>query len=209
MAAAVRLFTEQGYDETSIADITEAADVSKRTFFLHFPTKEDVLLADGDDRVVLAVRAITERAPGTSLRDALADATDQMITNTAEGDLPTGLAALRARLVVTSPAVQARVLHTTFTAQARISTALHDAYPLDEVTTSAIVGALLGAISSAAVTSLERGDTPEATLAAMHAAKSLALHCADMATQIGEPQLAPDAHPSCIPTTDISPLTPS
>lgn len=182
VAAAIRLFTERGYDETSVADIAEAADVSKRTFFLHFPTKEDVLLADADDRVALAVRAIADRTSDTSLRDALANAADRMITNTAEGDLPAGLAALRARLVVTTPAVQARILHTTFAAQARIATALRDAFPVDEVTASAVVGAMMGAISAATVKSLERGDTLDATLDAMHTAKSLALRCADLIT---------------------------
>lgn len=179
-AAAVRLFTERGYDETSVADIAEAADVSKRTFFLHFPTKEDVLLADSDERVTSAVRAIAERAPGTSPRDALAAAAERMITNVAEGDLPAGLAALRARLVVTVPSVQARVLHATFTAQTRIAAALRAAYPdvLDEVTAAAVVGALMGAISAAAVTSLQRGDASDATIAAMRAAISISLRCA-------------------------------
>ncbi|MFS8101868.1 TetR/AcrR family transcriptional regulator [Lentzea alba] len=177
VAAAVRLFTEQGYDETGVADIAEAADVSKRTFFLHFPTKEDVLLTDADNRASLAVDAIAERPPGTPLRDALATAADRMITSTAEGDLPAGLAALRARLVVTTPAVQARVLHTTFTAQTRIAAALRAAYPdeLDDLTAAAVVGALMGAISAAAVTSLQRGDTPAATLAAMRTATTLAM----------------------------------
>lgn len=178
-AAAVRLFTERGYDETSVADIAEAADVSKRTFFLHFPTKEDVLLAGSDERVTSAVRAIAERPPGTSPRDALAAAAEQMITNVSEGDLPAGLAALRARLVVSAPSVQARVLHTTFTAQTRIAAALHAAYPdvLDEVTAAAVVGALMGAISAAAVTSLQRGDTPDATVKAMRAAIAIGLSC--------------------------------
>ncbi|MGW6449255.1 TetR/AcrR family transcriptional regulator [Lentzea sp. NPDC055074] len=179
MAAAVRLFTERGYDQTSIADITDAADVSKRTFFLHFSAKEDVLLTDSTKRITLAVRAIEECAPGTPLRDALATAADRMITSTTEPDLPAGLAALRARLVVTTPAVQARVLHTTFTAQTRIAKALRDVYALDEVTAAALVGALMGAISAATITSLERDDHVEATQAAMRTAASLALRCTE------------------------------
>jgi AcrR family transcriptional regulator len=176
--AAVRLFTEQGYDQTGVADIAEAADVSKRTFFLHFPTKEDVLLADGSTRIDLAVQAIEGRRPDAPMREVLTEATKSMIANTAAGDLPNGLAALRARLVVTTPAVQARVLHTMFTAQTRIAAALRKAYPdtLNEVTAAGVVGALTGAISAAAVTSLQRGEPPERTRAAMQHAAEIALH---------------------------------
>ncbi|MGK5675654.1 TetR/AcrR family transcriptional regulator [Micromonospora sp. URMC 106] len=177
--AAVRLFTAKGYDQTSVADIAEAADVSKRTFFLHFATKEDVLLADGSRRIDLAVQAIAARKPGASIQEVLAEATRSMIADTAAGDLPSGLAALRAQLVVTTPTVQARVLHTIFTAQTRIAEALHRAYPqaLDEVTAAAVVGALMGAISAAAVTSLQHAEPPERTRAAMQHAAEIALHC--------------------------------
>jgi AcrR family transcriptional regulator len=179
--AAVRLFTEQGYAQTGVADIAEAADVSKRTFFLHFPTKEDVLLADGSARIDLAVQAIEGRRPGAPIREVLVEATARMIADTAAGDLPSGLAALRARLIVTTPAVQARVLHTMFTAQTRIADALRRAYPdvLDEVAAASIVGALMGAVSAATVTSLQRAEPPERTHAAMRRAAEIALHCLD------------------------------
>jgi AcrR family transcriptional regulator len=45
LAAAVQLFAERGYAETTVEDITEAADVGKGTFFNYFPTKDAVLLA--------------------------------------------------------------------------------------------------------------------------------------------------------------------
>ncbi|MBD3689382.1 TetR/AcrR family transcriptional regulator [Nanchangia anserum] len=39
---AVSLFEKQGFDATTVDQITEAADIGKGTFFTHFPTKEDV-----------------------------------------------------------------------------------------------------------------------------------------------------------------------
>jgi AcrR family transcriptional regulator len=58
--AAQRLFAEQGFAETTIDDITEAADVSRRTFFRYYSSKEDLLRADVTDllpRMLDALRA--------------------------------------------------------------------------------------------------------------------------------------------------------
>jgi AcrR family transcriptional regulator len=45
VAAAVDLFVEQGYDDTTVAQIAERAGVTKSTFFRHFPDKRDLLVA--------------------------------------------------------------------------------------------------------------------------------------------------------------------
>lgn len=52
---AMRLFAERGFDAVTIADITEAADIGKGTFFTHFPSKRDVFRYLGEQvvRVVL------------------------------------------------------------------------------------------------------------------------------------------------------------
>ena len=42
---AMELFSEKGYDETSVADICQSAQVSKGAFYHHFPSKQDLFLA--------------------------------------------------------------------------------------------------------------------------------------------------------------------
>src|SRR5713226_5698093 len=49
---AMRLFQEQGYDETTIEEIAAAAEISPSTFFNYFPTKEDVVLFDRYDPMI-------------------------------------------------------------------------------------------------------------------------------------------------------------
>ncbi|MGI9595951.1 MAG: TetR/AcrR family transcriptional regulator, partial [Acidimicrobiales bacterium] len=49
MEAGATLFAENGFDETTTTDIAELADVSQRTLFRHFPTKESLLYCDMDE----------------------------------------------------------------------------------------------------------------------------------------------------------------
>src|SRR6201981_3203437 len=46
--SALALFAEKGFAETTVEDITEAADVGKGTFFNYFPSKDHILLAFGE-----------------------------------------------------------------------------------------------------------------------------------------------------------------
>lgn len=52
--AAMRLFLAHGYDETTVEDIAEAAEVSPSTFFNYFATKEAVVLEDDLDPIIIA-----------------------------------------------------------------------------------------------------------------------------------------------------------
>lgn len=63
-AAALELFLAQGFDATTVNQVAAAAGVSHMTFFRHFPTKEDVVLDDPyDDVIVGAVLAQDRRLP--------------------------------------------------------------------------------------------------------------------------------------------------
>src|SRR5262245_14325897 len=66
---ALRLFQEQGYNETTVEQIAEAAEVSPSTFFRYFPTKEDVALYDAFDP--LFIEAFQNQPPSLSLMQAL------------------------------------------------------------------------------------------------------------------------------------------
>ena len=59
---ALGLFAERGFMETTVEDVTEAADVGKGTFFNYFPTKEHVLATYGQSVWPRGARAGTRRS---------------------------------------------------------------------------------------------------------------------------------------------------
>src|SRR5689334_22693065 len=52
---AYRLFREHGYDATTVDRIAEAAEISPSTFFRYFPTKEDLVLTDEYDPLLVRI----------------------------------------------------------------------------------------------------------------------------------------------------------
>jgi len=56
--AALDLFANKGFVETTVEDITEAADVGKGTFFNYFPSKDHILIAFGEMQLVKLESAI-------------------------------------------------------------------------------------------------------------------------------------------------------
>jgi AcrR family transcriptional regulator len=72
--AALRLFAENGYAETTVEEIAEAADVAARTFFRHFGSKEAVLFADEEDRRELWRAALRSRPADESILDTMREA---------------------------------------------------------------------------------------------------------------------------------------
>src|ERR1700676_4004658 len=68
---ALELFAERGYDHTTLAEIADAADVSTRTIFAYFQSKEDILFCDEPAFFDELKRALEQRPPGATTVDAL------------------------------------------------------------------------------------------------------------------------------------------
>ncbi len=101
--AAMSLFLERGFDATTIEDITEAADVSKRSFFDYFPSKEDVVAAWQDSFSDRLITAIAERPRSESTLEAVEAA---LVSTIVESANERGLAV--GELIHCTPALKAR-----------------------------------------------------------------------------------------------------
>jgi len=71
---ALRLFTEQGFDHTTIEQIAAEAGVSKRTFFRYFSSKTSVLWSEFDHEVDVIRAALAEVPDGVPMMDAIRQA---------------------------------------------------------------------------------------------------------------------------------------
>jgi len=70
--AALRLFLERGYDNVTVAQIADEADVSIATLFKHVPAGKEALIFDGGvERRQALVAAVRDRPAGTSVLTAL------------------------------------------------------------------------------------------------------------------------------------------
>jgi AcrR family transcriptional regulator len=69
--AAFELFEERGFDGTTIAHIAETAEIAPRTFFAYFPSKDDVVFHDFEERYAEAASWLRDREPGINAIDAL------------------------------------------------------------------------------------------------------------------------------------------
>jgi len=168
LEAAVRLFSEQGYEQTTIAEIAAAADVAPRTFFAYFSSKEDVLFLQAEDRGQAMLDVIAGRQPGEPLGALLSRMFDGLVRGLADDDeLDFALSPLRARLMFAEPALRARGLTLMMEEQPRVAAALCEVYPeLDPVSAGAAVGSFMGALAVAGLVAQQQGGSNEDVLAA-------------------------------------------
>ncbi len=69
--AALQLFLERGYDQVSVRQVADAADVSTTTLFKHFAGKEALVFDREPGRESELVAAVRTRSAGESVLDAL------------------------------------------------------------------------------------------------------------------------------------------
>jgi AcrR family transcriptional regulator len=103
---ALRLFAEKGYDQTTVEEIADAAAISPRTFFRYFPSKEDVVIWDEYDPLVLELLA--SRPDDEPLAETFRALLRETLSGLHLRD-PARLLA-RVRLAVTVPDLRARFL---------------------------------------------------------------------------------------------------
>lgn len=106
--AATALFLRHGFDQVSVSEIAEAADVARPTVFAHFPRKEDLFFDRYPEVAGQLARAIRERPAGKSAVSALGDA---LVAAARAGQAPYGMQADMIpwwRTVAASRALQAR-----------------------------------------------------------------------------------------------------
>ena len=89
---AVELFAKQGYDHTMLAEIAEAADVSPRTIFSYFQSKEDILFCDEPLFYEQLKEQLEKRPEGATTVDALREFISNLET-------PDELAGLRKKII--------------------------------------------------------------------------------------------------------------
>jgi AcrR family transcriptional regulator len=100
--AALELFAERGYDETTLAEIAETADVSPRTIFSYFESKEEILLCEESVFMTALQTMLEARPPGATTVDAIRD----FLAELSPPDEP---ARLRKEIIRANPSLQMKM----------------------------------------------------------------------------------------------------
>jgi AcrR family transcriptional regulator len=173
LAGATRLFEEQGYARTTVAQVARAANVSDRTFYLHFPTKEDLLFDHVQAFAELAWRAV-EASPSPVAADRV-DAAVGALVDAATSDAAL-VAQARARAALGS---SGRLPSSLATRLAALATGIVDRVsastrtPTTEV--APMVGAAVGAVGAAGLALAHETDDPAVLHRGMRTALDAAL----------------------------------
>ncbi|NMO54740.1 TetR family transcriptional regulator [Actinoplanes sp. TBRC 11911] len=141
---AMRLFEEQGYAATTVDQIAEEAEVSQSTFFRYFPTKEDVVLTDDYDPLMVA--AIRRQASDVHPIDAVIVAMTEVFGEMSADDL--AAEQRRQRIFAAVPELRARVLQQTVLVVGMFAEVIAERQGLakDDFSSRVLAGAIVGAV---------------------------------------------------------------
>ncbi|MFF9564577.1 helix-turn-helix domain-containing protein [Leifsonia sp. NPDC014704] len=107
--AALELYLDQGYEQTTVADIAARAGVTERTFFRHFADKREVLFAGSATFQATVLSAIAEHEGGTTALAAAAAGMDAAAAFLESSPDPT-FARRRAAVIAANASLQEREL---------------------------------------------------------------------------------------------------
>lgn len=134
--AAIALFLEHGFNQVSVAQVAEAAEVSKRTLFAYFPTKEDLVvhrLADHETETARVVRdRLPPTAPLTAVRQHFLKGLDDRDPITGLNDHPQVLRLTR--MILDTPSLVARMEGFKAGAERALADALQETAATPELT---------------------------------------------------------------------------
>jgi AcrR family transcriptional regulator len=154
---AMRLFEEQGFAATTVEQIAEAAEVSPSTLFRYFPTKEDTVLVDDVDAVLVqAIRAQpADLAPIEAILRSMREVFDNLSPET------WAFERRRQVLLLGIPELRARMMHQMTDAIDLMAGVIAEraGLPADDfsarVTAGAVVGAMLAVLPAGRVAPIE------------------------------------------------------
>ncbi|WNM32509.1 TetR family transcriptional regulator [Streptomyces sp. Li-HN-5-11] len=143
---AARLFAERGFADTTVADIAACANVSTRTFFRYFDSKEDLLLPDGVELFAAVEDALARRPVDEPPLDAVCGA----LLATAAPFQSSSLTALTHPLDGTEQLIAARLIQVFAEFEDRLTALVLDRLPEEtpdaDLYAAVVAGAALGTV---------------------------------------------------------------
>lgn len=106
--AALELFLERGFEQTTVAEIAERAGLTERTFFRHYSDKREVLFGGSAGLSALMVDAVKDAPPSATPIDAVAAALEATVAVFDEERRP--FARRRRAVIGSNPELQEREL---------------------------------------------------------------------------------------------------
>lgn len=153
---ALRLFRERGYDETTVEQICEAAEISPATFYRYFGSKEEVVLHDRYDPLLLAAfqSQPAELGPVAALRQTMRQVFAGLPAEELERER------LRGELILSVPELRSRTLDQFAEGTEMIAAVIAErcGRDADELAVVALAGAISGVAISAMLTAARRGE---------------------------------------------------